>query len=153
MSLKERIRRFVSDRIEKNMGKSRRKHGKDVTYTLWWWLGRNIQDKNHIRYVCFKIASYLGKTKEELDFAGITDIVVLGDKVFIYLKRPGILIGKGGSRIEKIIEEINHEYNYNTGEREKTHNYDISLIEDMSSGYATVLAGLRHLECELWMPM
>lgn len=151
MTFKEKFQKFVCDRIERTMVKKRnvfRTKKKDVTYTLWWWLARNIQDQKKLHHVCYKMASYLHKKNENLEFAGVTDIVVLDNTVFIYLKRPGIIIGKGGSRIDAIREEINNEYNWETEERVKTNDYRISLIEDLRSGYATVLGCIRHFNYE-----
>lgn len=151
MTLKERAQKFVRNRIEFAMRKKHKRfraNKRDITYTLWWWLGRNIQDQTSVNHVCYKLASYLHKKKENLETAGVTDIVVLDNTIFIYLRRPGILIGKGGSRIDAIMEEINHEYNWETEERVKTHNYEISLIEDLRSGYATVLRCISHFEYE-----
>ena len=105
-----------------------RKRGKDITNTVWWWIAKNIEDKKKLGLVCFKIADFYNDKPAALIGLQISDMVVLNDTVFIFLGRPGLIIGKGGSTIDSLTAHINNDVNGN-----KVDNYNIDLIEDLSS--------------------
>ena len=137
MIFRKQIESFLERKIKKTMITKRlafSKKRKDVTYSLWWHIGRNIQDTEKFGFVCMKMAHFYDKHPENLFWCGITEIVVLGDTIFVYLQRPGIMIGKAGSCIDELERTIN-----NIDEPElKKFNYKISLIEDRVSGEATI---------------
>lgn len=135
MNFKKKFETLVGKRISKAMRRMRRKH-KDMTSSLWWWIGKNIQPTGDTMHVVSKMARYAYNNKFDMSSFGITDMMVLGDKIFIYLKRPGILIGKGGSRIDSILDRINYMTTQTadgTRRKEKVYNYEICLIEDIYS--------------------
>lgn len=41
MVFREKIEKIIEKKIKKNMSKFRKK-GKDITYSFWWFLGKNI---------------------------------------------------------------------------------------------------------------
>ena len=141
MKIREKIEKFVEKKIEKTMRKKRnyyRKNGKDVTFSIWWWIAKNIQSQDKFRTVCLKMARYFERNEEKQDLnslisMGISDIVVVGNTIFIYLQRPGFIIGKHGVVIDSLIKRINYvEYGEKKGEKE--FDYNISLVEDNVSG-------------------
>lgn len=137
MIFRKQIESFLERKIEKTMRTKRlafSKKRKNVTYSLWWHIGRNIQDTKKFGFVCMKMAHFYNKHPENLFWCGITEIVVLCDTIFVYLQRPGIMIGKAGSCIDELERTIN---NIDEPELKKL-NYKISLIEDRVSGEATI---------------
>ena len=105
-----------------------RKRGKNITHSLWWWIAKNIEDKKKLGLVCFKIADFYNDKPAALIGLQISDMVVLNDTIFIFLERPGLIIGKGGSTIDSLTAHINNDVNGN-----KVDNYNIDLIEDLFS--------------------
>lgn len=137
MIFKKQIESFLERKIEKTMRTKRltfSKKRKDVTFSLWWHIGRNVQNREKFDFVCMKMSHFYDKHPENLFWCGITEIVVLCDTIFVYLQRPGIMIGKAGGCIDEFERTIN-----NIDEPElKKFNYKISLIEDRVSGEATI---------------
>ena len=89
-----------------------------------------------------KMARYYNKHPQNFESCGITEIVVLNKTIFVYLQRPGIMIGKGGLYIDELVETIN-----NTDETDLVKfNYEISIVEDRVSGEATIKNYLRLFE-------
>ena len=141
MKIREKIEKFVEKKIEKTMRKKRnyyRKNGKDVTFSIWWWIAKNIQSQDKLRTVCLKMARYFERNEEKQDLSslismGISDIVVVGNTIFIYLQRPGLIVGNRGVVIDSLIKRINY-IDYGEKKGEKEFDYDISLVEDVVSG-------------------
>lgn len=137
MIFRKQIESFLERKIKKTMRTKRltfSKKRKNVTYSLWWHIGRNIQDTEKFGFVCMKMAHFYDKHPDNLFWCGITEIVVLDKTIFVYLQRPGIMIGKAGSCIDELERTIN-----NTDEIDLVKfNYKISLIEDRVSGEATI---------------
>lgn len=138
MIFREKIEKIIERKIKENMYKFRKK-GKDITYSLWWHIGRNIQDTEKFDFVCMKMARYYNKHPQNFELCGITEIVVLNKTIFVYLKRPGIMIGTGGLYIDELTRTIN-----NTDETDLVKfNYEISIVEDILSGEATIKNYIR----------
>lgn len=78
--------------------------------------------------VCGLISIWLIEKSQTLFTYQLTDIIVLGNDVYLYTKRPGIWIGKAGSTLESLEHRINHNI-YD----EKIHDYKIHIIEDRDS--------------------
>lgn len=141
MKIREKIEKFVEKKIEKTMRKKRnyyRKNGKDVTFSIWWWIAKNIQSQDKLRTVCLKMARYFERNEEKQNLnslisMGISDIVVVGNTIFIYLQRPGLIVGNRGVVIDSLIKRINY-IDYGEKKGEKEFDYDISLVEDVVSG-------------------
>ena len=141
MKIREKIEKFVEKKIEKTMRKKRnyyRKNGKDVTFSIWWWIAKNIQSQDKLRTVCLKMARYFERNEEKQDLSslismGISDIVVVGNTIFIYLQRPGLIVGNRGVVIDSLIKRINY-IDYGEKKGEKEFDYNISLVEDNVSG-------------------
>ena len=141
MKIREKIEKFVEKKIEKTMRKKRnyyRKNGKDVTFSIWWWIAKNIQSQDKLRTVCLKMARYFERNEEKQNLnslisMGISDIVVVGNTIFIYLQRPGLIVGNRGVVIDSLIKRINY-IDYGEKKGEKEFDYNISLVEDNVSG-------------------
>lgn len=95
-------------------------------YLFYRWLVGLIIDKDETENVFFKIAHYLNNKHEPYDF---TDIFILNNNVYIYTRRPGYWIGKGGKEIDDLENCINYKCDGET----KLHDYHIRIIEDTES--------------------
>ena len=107
---------------------SRLKHrqvGKNITSSIWWFLGKKLQDKEEFDYVISKISKYWSKRNMTPQ---ITDIIVLGKTIFVYVIRPGFMIGKYGIELDNQLKDIN----YNIKD-EKIYDFEFSIIEDKGS--------------------
>lgn len=144
MKLWKKTKRRIEDFVFKKLMKASRNRRVDVESSVWWAIAKKLQD-NKLEDVLLNLALHLRRNNENLESAGVTDIMVLGDKVIFYLKRPGILIGKGGERIDAIEYGINHYKSGETGEFVMEFGYRIALIEDMRSGVARLHE--RMLDC------
>lgn len=134
----------ITNLIEKKLNnpirnRKLRKKKKDITYTFWWWVAKNIQDRKKFQHVCWKIADFYDKMPDNRILnLGISEIVVLNNTIFINLHRPGLIIGKGGENIDKLTEYINSNIN-----GEKIEDYHISLWEDLY-GWRSCMASYYH---------
>lgn len=97
-------------------------------YLFYRWLLGLIIDKDETENVFFKIAHYLNNKHNFLSY-DFTDIFILNNNVYIYTRRPGYWIGKGGKEIYDLENCINYNYNGET----KLHDYHIRIIEDTES--------------------
>lgn len=71
----------------------------------------------------------------------INDLMVVGNTVFIYIGRPGIVIEKGGQCVDELERMINYDC---IGEKRFiNHYYEISLIEDMVSGIKNITENIK----------
>lgn len=96
-------------------------------YLFLRWLAEICKEKQQTDDVIADIARYIQREFPRLD-AMFTDIFVIENYVYIQTKYPGMWIGKGGSTIDAISDEINNDENGN-----KKYNYEIKLLEDDSS--------------------
>ena len=110
---------FIENRIV-----NPRKHN----YLFYRWLLGLIIDKDETENVFFKIAHYLSNKHEFLSY-DFTDIFIFNNKVYIYTRRPGLWISKGGKEIDDLENCINYKYDGKT----KLHDYHIRIIEDTES--------------------
>lgn len=102
-----------------------RQSGKNITSSIWWYLGKKLQDKD----VFFDIISDISRYWENRSSRPyITDLIVIGETIFVYVRRPGLMIGRCGIDIDNLLNDIN----YNT-KGEKKNNYEFSIIEDNDS--------------------
>ena len=140
MVFREKIEKIIEKKIKKNMSKFRKK-GKDITYSFWWFLGKNIQDKNNFKKVCRAMSLYYIQHQNIFLMSQINDLMVVGNTVFIYTGRPGIVIGSGGQCVDELERMINYDY---IGEKRFiNHYYEISLIEDMVSGIKNITENIK----------
>lgn len=146
MKLVKKAKRKIEDFVFKKLMKASRNRRVDVESSIWWSVAKKLQD-NKLEDVLMNLMLHLRRNNENLESAGVTDIMVLGDNVVFYLKRPGILIGKGGERIDAIRHGINHYKSGKTGEFVMEFDYRITLIEDNRSGMAEFYRLERMLEC------
>lgn len=98
-------------------------------YLFYRWLLGLIIDKDETRNVFFQIAYYLNNKHEFLSYYDFTDIFVLNNNVYIYTRKPGLWIGKGGKGIDDLENCINYTYDGET----KLYDYHIRIIEDIES--------------------
>lgn len=91
-------------------------------YHFLRWIAEFVNDKDVTDHVMCSIASYMYKNGVKLPFS---DIFVIGDMVIVCTLRPSMWIGKGGSTMDGITEELNFnkkDYNFNIRMFETTHN-------------------------------
>ena len=78
--------------------------------------------------VCGLISIWLIETGKSTSTYQLTDILVLGNDVYLYTTRPGLWIGKSGSTLKSLEDRMNHNL-----DGEKIHDYSINIIEDKDS--------------------
>lgn len=81
--------------------------------------------KKQYRDICCLISAWLIETEKTTSTYQLTDILVLGNDVYLYTKRPGIWIGKFGSTLKSLEDRVNHNL-----DGERIHDYSINIIED-----------------------
>ena len=111
-----------------NFLESRIVNPKKYNYFFYRWLIELFIDKSETKNVFFQIANYL-TNQYSLSSYDFSDIFVLDNKVYIYTRRPGYWIGKGGKEITKLENCINYTYDGET----KLHDYQVRIIEDRES--------------------
>ena len=84
--------------------------------------------KKQYREVCCLNSTWLIETEKTTNTYQLTDILVLGNDVYLYTKRPGIWIGKFGSTLKSLEDRVNHNL-----DGDKIHDYSINIIEDKDS--------------------
>lgn len=84
--------------------------------------------KKQYRDICDLISIWLIETEKSTSTYQLTDIIVLGNDVYLYTRRPGIWIGKSGSTLKSLEDRVNHNL-----DGEKIHDYIINIIEDKDS--------------------
>lgn len=84
--------------------------------------------KKQYRDVCLLISNWFIETGKSTSAYQLTDILVLGNDVYLYTKRPGIWIGKFGSTLKSLEDRVNHNL-----DGDKIHDYSINIIEDKDS--------------------
>lgn len=129
--MKQKLIKFVEKKLnEFNREKTKKlkEQKKDKTFTFWWYLAKNLQDMNIRREICSSMGFfYFGKNSSV--YTNITDVLVLGNTIYIYTKRPGLIIGKAGKDIDDLTKSINY-----SKDGKKLYDYHINLIEDNCSG-------------------
>ena len=88
----------------------------------------NYSTKEQYRNACDLIRIWLIETEKTTSTYQLTDILVLGNDVYLYTKRPGFWIGKSGSTLKSLEDRMNHNL-----DGEKIHDYIINIIEDKDS--------------------
>ena len=84
--------------------------------------------KEQYRNVCSLISIWLIETEKTTSTYQLTDIIVLGNDVYLYTKRPGMWIGKSGSTLKSLEDRMNHNL-----DGVRIHDYRINIIEDKDS--------------------
>lgn len=102
-----------------------RQRGKNITSSIWWFLGKKLQDKNVFNDIISDISKYWANRSSR---PYITDLIVIGETIFVYVRRPGLMIGRCGMDIDNLLNDINCNTN-----GEKKNNYKFSIIEDKDS--------------------
>ena len=128
MIFKKWLEKFIERKLLKtNMREyvSLRYKDKDMTFTLWWWIAKNIQDRSLFQHACYTIAKFYKDRTDALARVGITEIVAVNNTIFIYLENPSLFIGRNGETINKITDMLNTNI---LGQ--KVSNYEIKLKED-----------------------
>lgn len=143
MSIRQKITNLVEHKL-KHQSKRKcnrlRKKGLDITFTIWWWIAKRIEDRKELGYVCYKLAKFYSKKIDSFIGIKVTDIVVLNKTIFVYLGRPGLMIGKGGENIDKLTDFINANI-YG----EKIDDYKILLFEDLRSWNHMFFDSIRYV--------
>lgn len=143
MSIRQKITDLVEHKLEHPSKRKRnrlRKKGLDITFTIWWWIAKRIEDRKELGYVCYKLAKFYSEKIDSFIGIKVTDIVVLNKTIFVYLGRPGLIIGKGGENIDKLTEFMNTNVH-----GEKIENYKILLFEDLRSWNHMFFDSIRYV--------
>ena len=125
--------------MKKFIIKHLRKHisGHPKHYHFWRWIANWFYNKENTEHILACIVSYFYHNENKFPRMEFTDIFVVDKDVYIYTRRPGNWIGKGGENIDKLEESFNRS---NTGEQ-----YKIRIIEDKTSSQYYISIGLRTL--------
>ena len=118
------VRKLNDPKLRKKM-----RHGyKGITDTFWWYLGKKLQVQQEIDDVYYGLAKMYKGDTWLLDNFEINDMLVLKNKIYIHIGRPGIFIGRGGWNINKLTDKIN-----NGSNGKAIHNFEFEIIEDNTS--------------------
>ena len=90
-------------------------------YLFLRWLSEFVKDEKDTMEVMTSIANYMYHNNLDLPF---TDIFIVENIICICTIRPGLWIGKAGSIMDKITNNIN----FNV-KGEKIHNFKITILE------------------------
>lgn len=113
--------------LEKYLLKKIRHNNREYKrYLFLRWLAEFVKDNNiETTSVVCGIAAYIYYEYNQL-YDTLTDMFIVGNKVFIVTTRPGMWIGKSGETIEAIKKELNFDKN-----GQKISDYEIGIIEDI----------------------
>ena len=125
--MKNFIRKYIQNHL-----RSRQKH-----YQFWRWVASWFYNKENTEHILTCIVSYFYYNENRFQTMEFTDIFVVDKDVYIYTRRPGLWIGKGGETIDKLEESFNRNI---TGEK-----YKIRIIEDNKSSQYYIRLGLHFL--------
>ena len=98
---------------------------KNITSSIWWFLGKKLQDKDVFDDIISDISRYWANRSSR---PYITDLIVIGETIFVYVRQPGLMIGRCGIDIDNLLNDINY-----NAKGEKKNNYKFSIIEDKYS--------------------
>ena len=88
----------------------------------------NYSTKEQYRNACSLISIWLIEIEKTTSTYQLTDIIVLGNDVYLYTRRPGMWIGKSGSTLKSLEDRMNHNL-----DGVRIHDYKIHIIEDKDS--------------------
>lgn len=117
--LKKILIKIVENRLK------HKQRGKNITSSIWWYLGKKLQNKNAFDDIISYISRYWANRSYR---PYITDLIVIGETIFVYVRRPGLMIGRCGIDIDNLLNDINY-----NAKGEKKNNYKFSIIEDKDS--------------------
>jgi hypothetical protein len=133
--MKQLVKQIIKDYLKSKLNNTtfrynlRYNHRK---YLFLRWLAEICKENQQTDDVIASIANYVQREIPRLA-SMFTDIFVIENYVYIQTKYPGMWIGKRGSTIDAISDEINNDANGN-----KMYNYEIQLLEDDSSSIYTL---------------
>jgi hypothetical protein len=108
-------------------------------YHFLRWLAECVKDVKKTDDALSGIAYYMMENKS--DYLQFNDIFVIDDNVYVYTRRPGLWIGKGG----RTIDAIEHRINYNL-DGKKFYDFKLQLIENIHEADAEIAMTIRVLE-------
>lgn len=114
------------------------KDGNKKQYRILRWIVDLVADEYESSLNLFKVALYLDTNNVKTQF---TDVFTVDNTVFILTMFPGMWIGTGGS----ISREIENTINTNA-KGEKTRNYEVRPIEDLSSATQQIYSNLKQFK-------
>lgn len=134
--MKRKIKKYLANKVGlwvKNNPKLMDNNKKRFLFMRW--LAEVLANEYESTLVIYKIASYLNTNNATYSF---TDIFTAGDHVFIVTRHAGMWIRKGGCIIEEIANLIN-----TNAKGEKTHNYELTTIDDHASSVSKMREAVR----------
>lgn len=133
--MKQRIKKIIGDWLIKYIDNHRSNLKKNYArYILVRLIAELITDKWVNKNLVWDVASFhynhafFQKYPHLMTF---TDMFVVNNRLFLFLERPGIWIGKGGTDIDALQRFINSDIDGN-----KVSDYKISILEDCCSTHA-----------------
>lgn len=121
--LKKRILKFAHSK--------RGLYDRGYTEDNWYFLkaeALKFAHKKEYNSAINNLAHWFKDHDEDIAKFKLTDIIVLGNDVFVYTQHPGIWLGERAARLNEIEYRMNHKLN---GER--THDYKLYLVRDKDS--------------------
>ena len=107
-------------------------------YHFLRWLAECVKDVKKTDDALSGIAYYMMENKS--DYLQFNDIFVIDDNVYVYTRRPGLWIGKGG----QTLDAIEHRINYNL-EGKKFYDFKLQLIENIHEADAEIAMTIKVL--------
>lgn len=123
---KKVIRKYLKKKISHN--------NRNIVYYYWYrFLAEVVKDKNTENVLC-GISSWLCSRDNENLLIHLDDVFVIDDLVYLCVRRPGLWIGKSGTRINSLEEYLNI-----NREGDKINDFKIKIIEDNNSNFCSIL--------------
>ena len=128
--MKKLIKKYLKNKLQVSHPKK---------YHFLRWLAECVKDAKKTDDALSGIAYYMMENKS--DYLQFNDIFVIDDNVYVYTRRPGLWIGKGGLTIDA----IEHRINYNL-DGKKFYDFKLQLIENIHEADAEIAMTIRVLE-------
>lgn len=130
--MKQRIKKIIGDWLIKYIDNHRSNIRRSyLSFLLVRLIAELVTDKLVNKSLAWDIASFHNNHalfKKHPYLMSFTDAFVINNRVFLYLERPGIWIGKRGTDIDALQKHINSDVDGNV-----INNYKISILEDNAS--------------------
>lgn len=112
-------------------------------YYFLRWLVELVRDKNRTFDAYGAIVGFLYNRQQDMrtnvyETYPFTDIFVIDNYVYIYTRRPGMWIGKGGETLDAVEKRLN----YNS-HGDLIDNYKIRILEDTNSAMTYIREGIK----------
>ena len=120
------MKRLIKKYLKSKLQGSHPKH-----YHFLRWLAECVKDAKKTDNALSGIAYYFMENKS--NYLQYNDIFVIDDIIYVYTRRPGLWIGKGG----ETVHAIEHRINYNL-DGKKFYNFEIHFLENVHEADAEI---------------